>query len=250
MTGLRESHIFLVRLNFRTYCKPVFLYPSGYDRIDIRTNSALVELTDKIRRRMPPLPDDIATPEAHERRVDSAIAHVASLRPETIAELQQAIDAALATIHADDCLRQTCIPGADPKLVDRCYRQYMSMTRTAQSATRLLVSMIEKRRKYDMNGRQAVEGYGMEKAIGGRLDDVNHALKGASVPEVQADVVREVEEEYAIPPDGQEAPVWSAEVTRLPLSRPYSPRAPKLRTDADERRGRRYEEPKYALSRR
>ena len=62
--------------------------------------------------------------------------------------------------------------------------------------------------------------------------------------------VREVEEEYAIPPEGQEAPVWSAEVTRLPLSRPYSPRAPKLRTDADEGRGRRYEEPKYALSRR
>ena len=51
----------------------MFLYPSGYDRIDIRTNSALVELTDKIRRRMPPLPDDIATPEAHERRVDAAM---------------------------------------------------------------------------------------------------------------------------------------------------------------------------------
>jgi hypothetical protein len=94
---------------------------------------------------LPPPPD--GTPEARALRDQHAIAAVAHLLPENVAEANIAVLIVIAQARARAAFRAAAEPGLDPDRLRQCCAQAAAMMRQADSAVRTLMRMQAERQK-------------------------------------------------------------------------------------------------------
>ncbi len=103
------------------------------------------EIYAELCRSLPPPPDD--TPEARAIREQHAVAAVAHLLPENVAEGNVAVQIVAAQFHARDALQGAVRSGLDPEDLRRCRAWAASMMRQADSGIRTLLRMQAERQK-------------------------------------------------------------------------------------------------------